>query len=118
MAQTTSGAALDVSRLIGAATTNSTVVKAGPGRLFGWYIYNANAAVRYLKLYDKLAAPAVGTDAPVLTIPIPPGAAANVGFPQGITFARGIGLALTTGVADADTAAVAANELVVNLFYR
>ena len=52
-----------------------------------------------------------------MTIPIPPGAAANVAFPDGVTFATGVALALTTGVADADTAAVAANEIIVNLLY-
>lgn len=118
MPQLTGGSSLDVSRLLSAGTTNATAVKAGPGKLFGWYFYNANAAVRYLKLYDKASAPTVGTDTPKLTIPIPPGAAANVDFGAGIGFSSGIGLALTTGVADADTAAVAANEIVINLFYR
>lgn len=104
-------------RLLSAATTNANVVKGSAGGLYGWYIYNANAAVRYLKLYDKASAPVVGTDTPDMTIPIPPGAAANVAFPFGISFANGIGLAITTGVADSDVAAVAANEIVVNLIY-
>ena len=118
MSQVTGGLSHEVSRLLSAATTNATVVKGGPGKLFGWYFYNANAAVRYLKLYNKATAPTVGTDTPVLTIPIPAGAAANVDLGPGIGFSRGIGLALTTGVADADTAAVAANEIVLNLLYR
>lgn len=33
---------------------------------------NINAAARYLKLYNKASAPTVGTDTPVLTIPLPP----------------------------------------------
>lgn len=109
---------LSTSRTISAASTNATSVKASAGQVYGWYLYNANAAVRFLKLYDKASAATVGTDVPKLTIPIPPGSAANVEFTNGVPFSLGIGLALTTGVADADTGAVAANEIVVNLMYK
>lgn len=106
-----------VKRTLSAASTNATSVKASAGQVFGWYLFNANAATRYLKLYNKASAPTVGTDTPVLTIPIPAGAAANVEYLGGIAFATGIAFALTTGIADADTGAVAANDVVVNLFY-
>lgn len=108
---------LTISRVISAASTNATSVKGSAGQVYGWYLFNANAATRYLKLYNKASAPTVGTDTPVLTIPIPGGSAANVEFTNGIPFATGIALALTTGVADSDTGAVAANEIVVNLLY-
>jgi hypothetical protein len=115
-ARTTGG--LSIRRVMSAASTNATSVKASAGQVYGWYFYNSNAAVRYLKLYDKASAPTVGTDTPVMTIAIPGGAAANVAIPHGIAFATGIALALTTGVADADTGAVAATELVVNLLWK
>lgn len=108
---------LTISRLLSAATTNATSVKGAAGQVFGWYLFNANAATRYLKLYNKASAPTVGTDTPVMTIPIPGGSAANVEFANGIAFGTGIAFALTTGVADSDTGAVAANEIVVNLLY-
>lgn len=104
--------------LLSAATTNATSLKGSAGQLGGWYLYNANAAVRYLKFYNKATAPTVGTDTPVLVIPVPPGSAANVEFGKGIAFATGIAYALTTGVANSDTTAVAANEIVLNLFYK
>jgi len=107
-----------VSRTLSANTTNATSVKASAGQVGGWFLYNANAAVRYLKLYNKASAPTVGSDTPVMTIPIPPGAAANVEFLAGIAFSTGIAFALTTGVADADTGAVAANECIVNLLTK
>lgn len=107
-----------ISRTLSAATTNSTNVKGSVGQVYGWYLFNANAAVRYLKLYNKATAPTVGTDTPVMTIPIPAGAAANVEYANGIAFATGIGLALTTGVTDADTGAVALNEIIINLLYK
>jgi len=108
--------------LISAATTNATSVKASAGQVYSIYAHNLNAAVRYLKLYNKASAPTVGTDTPVLTLPIP-GNAAGAGFVldtggMGIAFATGIALALTTGVADADTGAVAANEIVCTVLFK
>lgn len=117
LAPQTSGGLL-ISRTISAATTNATSAKASAGQVFGWYLSNANASTRFFKLYNKASAPTVGTDTPVMTIPIPGGSGANVEFANGIAFATGIAYALTTGVADADTAAVAANEIVINLLYR
>lgn len=114
--QTSGG--LTISRVLSAASTNATSAKASAGQVYGWFLSNQNAAVRYLKLYNKASAPTVGTDTPVMTVAIPAGASANVEYTNGITFATGIAYALTTGVADADTGAVAANEIVVNLLYK
>lgn len=114
---TTSGG-LSISRVLSAATTNATSAKGSAGQVYGWYISNSNASARYLKLYNKASAPTVGTDTPVMTVYIPGGAAANVGFTHGIAFGTGIAYALTTGATDADTGAVAANELIVNLFFK
>lgn len=106
------------SKLISAATTNATSVKASAGLLCGYIFGNQNGAVRYLKLYNKASAPTVGTDVPKLTIPMPGGATGHVSFPNPIEFDTGIALALTTGVADANAVAVAADEIVVNLLYE
>lgn len=113
---------LTISRTISAASTNATSVKGSAGQIFTIIAHNTNAAVRYLKLYNKATSPTVGTDVPVMTLPIP-GNTAGAGFVldtggMGIVFGTGIGLALTTGVADADTGGVAANEIVVNLLYK
>lgn len=90
-------------------------IKATGGILYGYYLFNNNAAVRYVKLYNEAAATAAST--PVMTIGIPPGAAANVSFPQGIVFRTAISIRGVTGVADADNTAPTANDLVVNIFY-
>jgi hypothetical protein len=117
---TTSGG-LTPYKLISAASTNGSSVKGSAGQVYVIYAVNTNAAVRYLKLYNKASAPTVGTDTPVLTLPIP-GNTAGAGFLLntggiGIAFATGIALAITTGSADADTGAVAAGEVIVNLLY-
>lgn len=94
-------------------------VKATAALLYGWYIFNAAAVTQYVKLYNLTAAnTTVGTSTPVMTIPVPAGAAANVEFTNGIAFATALTAAATTGVADADTGAPAANSLIINLFYK
>ena len=91
-------------------------VKASAGQVFGWAITNNAAAVRFVKLYNKATAPTSG-DTPLITLEIPAGAMTNVSYAQGIAFATGIGVRATTGVADNDTGAPAANDVVINLFY-
>ncbi len=117
-APSTSGGLL-ASRLISAASTNATSVKASAGQVYGGLAYNLNAAVRYLKVYNKASAPTVGTDTPVLTIPIPPTSGVLIpGERHGVAFATGIAFALTTGYADNDTASVGAGDCIINLLYK
>jgi hypothetical protein len=108
-------------KLISAATTNATVVKASAGNLDTiTAISLAEDAVSYLKLYDKATAPVVGTDIPVMTIPIPTnlkGAGIVIPIASGIQFSNGISFAITSGVADSDTGAVVADEVIINLTY-
>lgn len=101
-----------------AATTNARTIKASAGTLYSIKANNTNAAARYLKLYNTATAPTVGTTVPVLTIPIPATGFADVEFgAMGHRFGTGISMALTTGMADSDTAAVAANEIKVVTSY-
>ncbi len=111
--------ATEAVRSLSAADTVGVVVKGGPGKLCGWFISNANAATRFVKFYNKATAPATnGSDTPLLTLAIPAGSAANVSFESGIAFTVGIGLRITTGVADNDTGAPAASEVIVNSLIR
>ena len=103
-------------RLVSAASTNATNVKASAGAVGFLWAVNLNAAVRYLKLYNKASAPTVGTDTPIATLPIPAsatGAGFMIPIPGGVAFTTGIAYAVTTGPTDADTGAVAANEIFV-----
>ena len=90
--------------------------------MYALFATNTNVAVRYLKLYNKASAPVVGTDVPVMTLAIP-GNTAGAGFVldtggMGVAFATGIAYATTTGVADADASAVAANEILATILYK
>ena len=107
------------SRIVSAAaTTNATLAKASAGDLFRVTGFNANAAARYLKIYNKATAPTVGTDTPVWTEYLPAQARFELSFPKGYYLSAGIAYALTTGSADADSGALtAADILALNVAY-
>ena len=101
-----------------AATTNAVAVKASAGTVYAVAVTNTSATVKYLKIYNKATAPTVGTDVPLITIPIAPTAIANITWAdKGLRFATGIGIATTTGIAHTDTTAVAANDLQITISY-
>lgn len=93
-------------------------IKATAGQLYGYYFANTNASARYLKFYNATAANVtVGTTTPVLTLYLPPTSAGHVEFSHGVAFSTAITAAATTGVADNDTGAPGANEVILNAFY-
>lgn len=95
-------------------------VKASAGQVYGWYLFNAAASTRYLKLYNaSTASTTVGTTTPVMTIPIPAGSAANVEFSIGIAFSTAITAACTTDLdEDGSPGAPSANDCITNIFYN
>jgi hypothetical protein len=84
--------------------------------LTGYVISNGNAAARFLKIYDKATA-ATQADTPVMTVTVPATSALAL---SGITipFVNGISIRATTGIADADTGAPSANDVVANILFR
>ncbi len=116
----TTGGFASVSRLLSsAASTNATAVKATAGRLYKVKGFNAAAGIRYLKLYNKAAAPTVGTDTPVVTLALAPSQPFDLDLGAiGQYFATGIAYALTTGSSDIDTGALVAADIVgMNIWY-
>lgn len=98
-------------------------VKATAGQVYWIHAINLAATKRYLKFYNATAANVtVGTTTPVLTFVIPTQGDTNgTGFvltvPMGIPFDTAISAAATTGLADNDTGAPGANEVILNLGY-
>jgi hypothetical protein len=94
-------------------------VKGSAGTVYGWVLTNLATGTRYVKFYNATATNVtVGTTTPTITIAIPAGA--GVVMPQGgpgIAFGTAICVAATTGVADNDTGAPGANEVVGTIFY-
>lgn len=98
-------------RVVAAATTNATVLKAAPGNVYGWYFENNAAYDVFVKFYDKATAPTVGTDAPAWTVKVPTGVTPAIGyFNIGIPFTVGISFAITKLSTDADTTVVVLND--------
>ncbi|MGV9001915.1 MAG: hypothetical protein ACOH18_03075 [Candidatus Saccharimonadaceae bacterium] len=103
------------------ATTNGILILTGTSGLQAFYATNEGATVAYVKLYNKAAAPTVGTDIPEMTIPIPaavsgvPGVyVLPIGF-NGFRFALGLGIAITGAAVYTDTTAVSAGQVKVKL---
>lgn len=118
------GIAADVAtayKLISAASTNAQSVKASAGSVYFISAVNIDAAVvAYLKLYNKASAPTVGTDTPIAVFGIPcstTGAGIVLPIACGLDFSTGIAIAITGGMADSDTTAIGANEVVITIGY-
>jgi hypothetical protein len=103
--------------LVSAATTNATNVKASAGQLYGWYIYNSNAAARKVAFHNSAGTPTAGASI-FFAIVIPPTSAANVEYTTGIAFGTGIAITTVTDLTDAGATAVAASDLIINLVYK
>jgi hypothetical protein len=96
-----------------AASVNATSAKASAGEVFRVMGNNVKASVVYLKIYNKATAPTVGTDTPVLTVPIPASGVFNidVGGMLGFYLGTGIAYGFTTDAADAGTTALLAGDI-------
>jgi hypothetical protein len=98
-------------------------VKATAGQVYGMWVTNTATATRFIKFYNLTAAnTSVGSSTPVITWGIPGNSSDDVsavfGGAHGIAFDTAITVAATTAVADADTGAPGANEIVINIFYK
>ena len=108
---TTTSAGTTNTRVVAAATTNATNLKASAGNIFSIRVFNVAAYDVFLKLYNKASSPTVGTDTPVWTIPIKAGTGFSEHFHLGYQLGTGISYAITKLQADSDTTAVAASDV-------
>ena len=101
------------------ATTNALLVKATGATVFSITASNIGATTRYLKIYNKATAPVVGTDIPILTIPILTGNIQNINLGTfGLRTLTGLGIAITAGALDNDVAVIGAGEVKVLIAYN
>ena len=104
--------------LTSAATTNGNNVKASAGQVYGFAATNSNTSNRYLRFYNSASAPTVGTTATFMGFMLPGSGGIAISFPLAIDMTTGIGISLTTGAADTDTGAVAADEIKLTVLYK
>lgn len=102
-------------RIASANNVTAIVVKSTPGCVYGWQLFNSSAAKTYVKIYNAVAT--VGTTVPILTIGIAPGVHRDIVFDKPMYFDTAINIGITTGIADNDTTAPAANDVVGQLLY-
>jgi hypothetical protein len=100
------------------ASTNAATIKGSAGYVYGMSVFNAAAYTIFVKLFDVAGVPVPGTDTVARTYAVPPGMARDVAEQGGLTFANGIGIAITKLMADNDTTPVSANDCVVDVSYR
>jgi hypothetical protein len=112
-------------KLSGSAnSTNATSVNGSACTLWDLVAVNvSSSAMAYLKIYDKASAPTVGSDTPVYILPLPYATSGNGGgaskqFPVGLKLVNGLSFAITGGMADSDTTAVAANQVLLSGTYK
>ena len=112
-----------ISKLITAATTNATVVKASAGQRYRVVCSNLNTSeARYVHFCNSSSTPVAGTTAVVDTIVVPAASSSILptvmGFSDGIgvAFSTGISYYVTKGVLDSDaTALTTANDMVITV---
>jgi hypothetical protein len=100
-------------------------VKTSAGQLYGFYVVNRTTSPLFLRFYNATAANVtVGSTAHLAgPFEIPANASDHIGASVnfgglGIEFDTAISAAATTGFADNDTGAPAANAMIINVFYK
>ena len=98
------------------ASTNAAVVKSTAGTLFNVSVSNPTATPAFVKLYNKSTTPIVGTDVPIITVPVAGNSAVSFDFGSlGARFGSGIGRAVTGAIAATDTTnAVAGVQVLIS----
>ena len=117
---TSGGAGLSVFKVLWPANTTPQAFPgngAKAGQFYGHHLYNTAASVRFVRLFDKATAPIMGTDSPKIVLAIPPASVVSIGPAAGKAFALGMWASVTTGIADLDNTAPAANDVLANLYY-
>jgi len=101
-------------RSISLAATGVALVNAA-ARLSSLHVSNLATAPLFLKLYD-IAAPDED-DTPMMTLHIAPESDRSIHFPLPLNFATAIGARCTTAMADNDTGAPSAGDLILAAIY-
>jgi hypothetical protein len=103
-------------KIVSAATTNATNLKASAGRIIGWQLSNTTASWQFVKIHNQTTAPTPGASV-FFTIAIPPNGKSECSFEGGIGMGTGIGYTIVTGAADTDTTATTLNAVVGSIQY-
>jgi hypothetical protein len=102
-------------RIRSTASTNALVLKATPCSLMDYAFYNANAAARFVRFFDKASTPNPAVDVPIWILQLDPVTDGVEHFPQGLRFLNGCSIAITGAGGLFDATAIAADDVIGNL---
>lgn len=114
-------AGADGFHLVGAGTTNATVVKASPGTVYSVVLTKDVSAVstHYVKFVDKATAPTAGSETVLHVCALQQGDESYCfTFPKGLKFSSGISFFTVTGLVDSNSTAIPANILIIDITYK
>lgn len=116
---TTAPGLLQHSRM-SSADINAQVIKAAPGKVYGFQIFNNTASAKFVRLYDKASAPVPANDSALIRrrLIVPANGIVTFHVGPGLDgFAAGIAYLATGAAGDTDATALAVNDLVINVDY-
>jgi hypothetical protein len=95
------------------ASTNGANIKNSAGSLFELTAYNSTAGTIYIRFYNKASSPSVGSDIPIMTIPVATNSFGNAQFGHlGKRFPLGISISITGAGTNTDATNTAAGALI------
>jgi hypothetical protein len=96
----------------------AAVIKGSAGRIFGISMYNTTGAIRYARFYNKATTPMIGTDMPVMVLPIGASSGSNLFLTSaGRSFGLGIGIAVTTDATLLGSTVAGVNDVLASIDY-
>jgi hypothetical protein len=104
--------------LVAGAGDNSQLIASGPHVVVGYAAYDSAGYQLFIKLFDTLAPPVVGTSPVKMTIGLQAGQPAASSPGVTVAFNNGIGIGIVKGIADSDDTPVLAGDCVVDVFYQ
>lgn len=100
----------------GQTNAAKTVVKSSTGQLYGYDLYNNNAAQAYVQIFNVASGSVtLGTTVPDMVIVIPANGGRNVSYTAGVAFSTAITYAVT---ATRTGSGVMTNAVDINFFYK
>ena len=103
--------------LVTAASTNAARIKSGASCLLGVSVFSLRATPLYIKFHDTNSSPPTAGSGVTLVVGVQAGTQRDFLIPGGRAFTSGLGITVVTGIADSDSAAVALNDAVIEVFY-
>ena len=95
------------------ATAYTTILRANTATAYGFVLSNPTATPAYVKIYNKVTAPTLGTDVPFMIVPVPAQSCVVHEYgPVGLRFSAGISIGVTGGPLNSDTTATVAGIIV------